>query len=169
MTYSGVHVLERKSQVAYGASRIAPVLKAAMAERNVSAKELARELDLWAAEDPRNRQTLDYRSIQNAAGGVACAFETYLTLSGFFGWGFINAVQAPIVGADELTALEIEIERERVEIATREALLSRRLAATRARGSVAGGALRLVPEESRAWRAQDRRSHRDMGADEAPS
>lgn len=163
MTYAELHVLERKPQGAYGARRVAPLLRQSMDDMGVTAKELARELAAWAALDPANRQALDYRTIQNAAGGVACALETYLTLSGFFGWGFIEAVQAPIVGADQLTALEIEIERERVEIATREALLNRRLAAARARGSVAGGALRLVPEEARAWNPSDRRADRNMG------
>jgi hypothetical protein len=149
MAYSELHVLERKSQVAYGAQRVASALRAEMEARGLSAKELAYELKLWAAEDPANRWALDYRTIQNAAAGTACALDTYLPLSGYFGWDWVESIQTPIHGADPLAAREAQLARQLAQVAALQARVERdrtlRSQASiglgrTARGSAQGGA-----------------------------
>jgi hypothetical protein len=111
MSLTELHVLERGSQVVRGAGRVALLLRAAMEARGLTAKELDRQLRLWAAADPANRWPVDYRTIQHAMHGTACALDTYLALSGFFGWDWVETLQTPIHGADPFTAREQELER----------------------------------------------------------
>lgn len=125
MTYAGVHVLERGHQTLRGPGRVAPMLRAEMEARGCSAKELAHELRLWAAEDPANRWAVDYRTIQHAAAGTACALDTYLTLSGFFGWDWVEEIQTPIHGADPLTAREAKLARQLAQVAALQARVER--------------------------------------------
>lgn len=128
MTGKGMHVLERKSQVMRGGRRVAPRLRAEMEALGVSAKELAILVRAWARQDAANRQALDYRTIQNAMAG-SCGLETYFTLSGYFGWDFIEEVQAPVVGNDPLAAREADLERHLAEAAAIHARLQRERAA----------------------------------------
>jgi len=125
MTYAGLHVLERESQVVRGAARIAPLLRAEMEARGLTAKELSVALRGWAADDPANRWPVDYRTIQHAAAGTACALDTYLALAGFFGWDFNESILTPIHGADPLTAREAEVVRQLNQAAALQARVER--------------------------------------------
>lgn len=165
MTSTGRRVLAREYQPMRGAGRVAPMLRESMADLGVSAKELAMQMRSWAALDPEHRWPVDYRTIQNAMQGNACTLDTYLALAGFLGWEFAERIQTPIHGADPLTALEIEIERERAEINAREVRLQRGRAANSARRAVVSGGLRLVPEEDRAWRTSPGFGPRGMGSE----
>ena len=118
MTQSGAHVLERQTQYAQrGHRRVAPLLRREMEERGLTAKELALQMKAWARSDPANRWAVEYRTIQNAADGTACALDTYLALSGFFGWDFVERLQTPIHGADPITAREIELAQQLAQVA----------------------------------------------------
>lgn len=158
MPQTGMHVLERGSQSVRGAGRVAPLLRREMESRGLSAKELAFALKAWAAQDPANRWALDYRTVQHAAAGTACALDTYLVLAGFFGWDFVESVQTPIRGADPTTDREAEIEAQLTAVAALQARLERdraaRSAATAAKprqaGQPLGGAAR-APREPRAF------------------
>lgn len=142
MTGKGLHVLERKSQLLRGGRRVAPRLVAEMDARGVTAKELAQQIAMWAAQDSQNRQPLDFRTIQNAMAG-SCGLETYFTLSGFFGWDFIEEVQTPVVGADPLSAREAALVRHQAQAAALHARLVReRAARTAASEHGRGGAVR---------------------------
>lgn len=90
--------------------RIAPMLREEMAERGLTAKELALEIEGWAARDLANRKPLDWRTIKHAMEG-SCEIDTYLMLGGFFGWPFIEQLHTPVVGADPIQAEEAELER----------------------------------------------------------
>lgn len=125
MPQTRMHVLEREFQPVRGAGRIAPLLRREMDERGVSAKELAFEMKAWAKQDPANRWALDFRTIQNAAAGTACALDTYLALSGFFGWDFVENVLTPIRGADPLADREAEVERQLRQVAALQARVER--------------------------------------------
>lgn len=129
MAYAERHVLEREYQPMRGPARVARLLRAEMERRHVSAKELAMQLKAWASEDPVNRWSLDYRTIQHAMAGTACALDTYLVLSGFFGWDFTESVQTPIHGADPLSAREAEVERQLTQVAALQARVERDRAA----------------------------------------
>ena len=109
MSLRSEHVLERGHQPLRGSARVAPLLRAEMEDRGITAKELAMELKVWAAMDRQNRWAVDYRTIQHAMAGTACALDTYLALSGFFGWDWCENVQTPIHGADPTTAREREL------------------------------------------------------------
>lgn len=139
MTEAGLHVMERNNRVLRARFRVARELE----KLNKTAKEISNEV-WWATEE-----RVDYRTIQNAAAGIACSLDTYDALVGTYGWNFDREVMTPRVGADPIAALEREIANERAEIAARERELERLKAAGRARESVAGGQLRLVPEEER--------------------
>jgi len=89
----------------------------------------------------------DKRDIRRLLNDRSCGSRLEDALASYFGWPFVEAVFTPVVGADPVAALEKEIERERAEIAAREERLARLRSADRARGSVAGGMLRLVAEE----------------------
>lgn len=128
MTGKGMHVLERKSQVLRGGRRVAPRLRAEMDAMGATAKELALLIQAWARKDPANRQSIDYRTIQNAMAGT-CALETYFSLSGYFGWDFIEEVQTPVVGADPPTFREAELARNQAQVAAIHARLQRDRAA----------------------------------------
>lgn len=138
MTGRGLHVLERKYQLVRGGRRVAPLLSAEMEERGISAKELAQQINMWAALDPANRQPLDYRTIQNATAG-SCGLETYFTLSGFFGWDFIEEVQTPVVGADPISAREAALVRHQAQVAAIHARLQRERAARSASAELGRG------------------------------
>jgi hypothetical protein len=125
MAYSERHVLEREYQPLRGPARVAPMLRQEMEDRGVTAKELSMQLRSWAAQDPRNRWPVDYRTIQNAAAGVACTLDTYLALSSYFGWDFIENVQTPIHGADPCSAREAEVERQLNQVAALQARVDR--------------------------------------------
>lgn len=125
MPQQRMHVLERESQPVRGAGRVAPLLRREMEARNVSAKELALLLKAWAKSDPAHRWPIDYRTIQHAAAGTACSLDTYLTLSGFFGWDFVEDVQTPIRGADPLTDREAIVARQLAQAAALQARVER--------------------------------------------
>lgn len=135
MTGQGLHVLERKSQLLRGGRRVAPRLIAEMTARGVSAKELAQQLTMWAAQDPQNRQSVDYRTIQNAMSG-SCGLETYFALAGFFGWEFAEEILTPVIGADPITAREAELERHKAQVAAIHARLERERSARSAASRV---------------------------------
>lgn len=124
----GLHVLERKSQLVRGGRRIAPRLRAEMEARGLTAKELSLRICGWARQDTDNRQPLDYRTIQNAMDG-SCGLETYFSLSGYFGWDFIEEVHTAVVGVDPLTAREEELARHQAQVAAVHARLTRERAA----------------------------------------
>lgn len=128
MTGQELHVLEREYQHLRGGRRVAPWLRAEMEDLGVSAKELSLLIKAWARQDPKNRQALDYRTIQHAMDGT-CALETYFSLSGYFGWDFIEEVQTPVVGADPITAREAELDRHQAQVAAIHARLERDRAA----------------------------------------
>lgn len=130
--------MERKYQLVRGGRRVAPLLVAEMDERGISAKELAQQINMWAALDPANRQPLDYRTIQNATAG-SCGLETYFTLSGFFGWDFIEEVQTPVVGADPISAREAALVRHQAQVAAIHARLQRERAARSASADLRRG------------------------------
>lgn len=132
MSLAELHVLERGSQPMRGASRVAAELRAEMEDRRLTAKELALLMRGWAAEDPAHRWALDYRTIQNAAAGTACALDTYLALTGFFGWDFSEAIQTPIHGADPISAREAEVVRQLNTAAALQARVERDRALRRA-------------------------------------
>lgn len=96
----------------------------------------------------------DKRDLRRLLNERTCGSRLEDALAAYFGWQFIEAVFTPVVGADPVTALEREIERERAEIAAREERLERLRSADRARGSVSGGGLRLVTEESGSGRTR---------------
>lgn len=116
----------------------------------------------WKATALAMRTGLDKRDAQRVLDG-SCGPRAFDKLAAAFGWGFVEAVMTPAVGADHLTALENEIARERNEIAAREARLVRLRSARRARGAVAGGELRLVAEEGWTWTAPHGRRAGDVG------
>jgi hypothetical protein len=132
MSLAEQHVLERGSQPARGASRVAAELRAEMEDRRITAKELALLMRGWASEDPAHRWALDYRTIQHAMAGTACALDTYLALAGFFGWDFSEAIQTPIHGADPLSAREAEVVRQLNTAAALQARVERDRALRRA-------------------------------------
>jgi hypothetical protein len=132
MSLAEQHVLERGSQPTRGASRVAAELRAEMEDRRLTAKELALLMRGWAAEDPVHRWALDYRTIQHAMAGTACALDTYLALAGFFGWDFSEAIQTPIHGADPLSAREAEVVRQLHQAAALQARVERDRALRRA-------------------------------------
>jgi hypothetical protein len=105
---------------------------------------------------------LDKRDAQRVVEG-SCGPRAFDRLAQAFGWPFLEAVMAPVVGADPLTALENEIERERNEIAARESRLARLRSARSARGAVVDGGLRLVLEEDGSFRASARIGDRGVG------
>lgn len=121
---------------------MAPLLKAEMEARGLTAKELSLRMRVWAAADPANRWAVEYRTIQNAADGTACALDTYLALSGYFGWDFVERIQTPIHGADPIAAREAELERQLSQVAALQARLEReralRAGASGGLGGVAG-------------------------------
>lgn len=139
MAYAELHVLERKSPVVRGGRRVAPALRAEMEARGATAKELADEIKLWARHDPIHRQAVDYRTIQKAMDGQ-CALETFFTLAGFFGWDFGEQVLTPVIGADPLTAREVELEQRLASAAALHARVER----DRALRAAAAPALALV-------------------------
>lgn len=148
MTYVGLHVLERGYQTVRGIARVAARLREEMEERRITAKELAFEMRSWAGDDLANRWALDYRTIQNAAQGTACALDTYLALAGFFGWDFSEAVQTPIHGADPLTAREAEVAKQLAQVSALQARVERERA-LRPRPSLGlGRVARRSPEAS---------------------
>ena len=148
MTFAEQHVLERGSQPLRGAGRVASQLRAEMERRGLSAKELALALRSWAGDDPRNRWAVDYRTIQHAMAGTACALDTYLALSGFFGWDFSETVQTPIHGADPLSAREAEVARQLNQVAALQARVERDRA-IRGRPPTGLGWLARRPSEGR--------------------
>lgn len=150
MTATGLHVLERKSQSVRGALRIAPRLREEMDARGLTAKELAMHMRGWAGEDPAHRWALDYRTIQHAMLGTACALDTYLALAGFFGWDFIESVQSPIHGADPLSAREAEVVRQLTQVAALQARVERDRA-LRAQTSPRVVRLARRPSEDGTW------------------
>ncbi len=136
--------MERETQSAQrGHRRVAPMLRAEMEARGLTAKELSLRMRVWAAADPANRWAVEYRTIQNAADGTACALDTYLALSGFFGWDFVERIQTPIHGADPITAREAELERQLCQVAALQARLERERAL---RAGAPGGAGGLAGE-----------------------
>lgn len=152
MTIEGLHVLERGSQTLRGARRVGAQLKSEMDRRGISAKELALALKGWAAKDPSNRWSVDYRTIQHAMAGTACALDTYLALSGYFGWDFSETIQTPIHGADPLSAREAEVARQLTQVAALHARVERDRA-LRGRPPVGLGWLAPRPAEGRAFPA----------------
>lgn len=168
MTFAEQHVLERGYQPLRGPARVAPLLRLEMDERGISAKELAMLLKSWAKSDPANRWAVDYRTIQHAMAGTACALDTYLALSGFFGWDFTENVQTPIHGADPLTAREAEVERQLTQIAALQARVERDRA-LRGQPPVGLGWLARRPTEGGALPACEDRTEaeQDAEADEA--
>jgi hypothetical protein len=110
----------------------------------LTAKEIALKVE-WATGHP-----IGVKTIQNAMIG-SLSLDTYDHLVGAFGWDFADNVTTPRIGATREASLEQEIAHERAEIAAREARLDRLRAARRARGSVAGGELRLVSTEDRTF------------------
>ena len=150
MSLAELHVLERKSQPVRGAARIAPLLRDEMELRGVTAKELAMQMKSWAARDPGNRWAPDYRTIQHAMSGSACALDTYLALAGFFGWDFTENVQTPIHGADPLTAREAEVARQLTKTAALQARVER-ARALRSEGASRLDRLAGGPAQFRTW------------------
>jgi hypothetical protein len=108
-----MHRLESESQPLRLGLRIASALK----DLRLTAKEIA----LLTA---KTGNRLDLRTVQNAMGG-SCSLDTYDVLIGTFGWEFEEKVMTPRVGASRIETLEQEIERERAEVAAREAYLAR--------------------------------------------
>jgi hypothetical protein len=125
MSHRGLHVLEREYQALRGPARVGERLRVEMEACGLSAKELAAALRVWAQADPAHRWPVDYRTIQHAMAGTACALDTYLALSGFFGWDFVESVQTPIRGADPLTDREAEVERQLTQVAALQARVER--------------------------------------------
>jgi hypothetical protein len=157
MSLVEMHVLERGSQPLRGARRIAPLLRAEMDALGLSAKELAARLREWAAEDPSNRWPVDYRVIQHAMLGTACALDTYLAFAGFFGWDFSERVQTPIHGVDPLSAREAEVVRQQHQVAALQARVERDRALRQraapglgwlARGPTPGGARAAIEDRA---------------------
>lgn len=144
------HVLERGYQPVRGLARVASILRAELDDRRISAKELAVLMRGWAAQDPRNRWAVDFRTIQNAAGGIACALDTYLALAGYFGWDFTENVQTPIHGADPLSAREAEVARQLTQVAALQARVERDRA-LRGRPPAGLGWLAPRPIERSSW------------------
>lgn len=167
MSLTELHVLERRSQPVRGPARIAPLLRDEMDVRNLTAKELAMQMRAWAVEDPANRWALDYRTIQHAMLGTACALDTYLALSGFFGWDFIETVQTPIHGADPVSAREAEVARQLVQVAALQARVERaralRSGKTSSLDRLAGGPFEVGPRA-----AGEARAFSEPKADEEP-
>lgn len=146
MNYSGMHVLERETQPLRGPARVAPLLRAEMEARSLTAKELALLMRAWASEDAGNRWAPDYRTIQNAMQATACSLDTYLALAGYFGWDFTEAVQTPIHGADPLTAREAEVARQLTQVAALQARVER---ARKVRSQASTGLDRMAGEPAR--------------------
>jgi hypothetical protein len=144
MAFTEQHVLERGYQPLRGPARIAPLIRAEMDDRGLTAKELALLMKAWAADDPRNRWALDFRTIQHAMAGTACALDTYLALSGFFGWDFTENVQTPIHGADPMTARERQLEARLAQASA----LHERIERERALRTAAAPLLALVERRS---------------------
>lgn len=87
-----------------GGLRIAPLLRAEMADRGMNARELSDAIAQWARADATNRKPLDTRTIQHAMEG-SCEIDTWLMLSGFFGWDCVEELHTPIIGATPVEAL----------------------------------------------------------------
>jgi hypothetical protein len=145
MTHAEKHVLVRGYLSLRGIGRVAQQLRGAMEARSLSAKELAMRLKSWAAEDPVNRWPVDFRTIQNAMQGQTCTLDTYLALSGFFGWDWVESIQAPIHGADPLTSREREVARQLSQVAALQARVERDRAARSQAATGLGGEARERP------------------------
>lgn len=122
-----------------------------MDDLGVTAKELTLQIKGWASQDPEHRQALDVRTIQNAMDG-SCGLETFITLSGFFGWDFIEQILTPAVGADPLSAREAELERYQAEAAAIFARVQRERAARSAPARLADQSHLVALQESRGGR-----------------
>ena len=112
------------------------------------------------------RTRSDKRDLQRLITDRSCGSRLEDRLAAYFGWMFVEAVFAPVIGGDPIETLEKELERERSEIAARELRLERLRAVHRARGSVVSGGLRLVSQEDRSWPAQARGRPGNLGDQE---
>lgn len=151
MTAATVGFMDKKDSTPSRGSRVAAYVETHMRRRGLGIGELA-----FAA-------GVDKRDLRRLLTEQSCGWRLEDALAAFFGWDFTHAVMTPVHGADHLTALEVEIERERNEIAARENRLARLRSARRARSAVAGGELRLVAEEGRSWTAPHGRRAGDLG------
>jgi hypothetical protein len=165
MSLAELHVLERGSQPVRGAARVAPILRDEMDARRITAKELAADMRRWASDDARHRWAPDYRTIQHAMAGTACALDTYLALAGYFGWDFSEAVQTPIHGADPLSAREAEVVRQLNQAAALQARLERDRA-VRGRPPLGLGWLARRPSEERPFASSPLGARLEQAAEE---
>lgn len=155
-----VHRLERKSRHPRAGDELAVRLREEMDARGLTAKEVARLVS------QRTEYRMDYRAVQNAMAGT-CSFDTATILAATFGWGFIDDVLEPIMGASRLAALEEEYARQRAAIQALDQQLELHLALA----PVAHRGLRLVSTEDRTWGSQGRvpaKAGRAPGSEEDP-
>lgn len=118
-------------------ARIAAWVRAHMERHGLSIGELAFKVQA------------DKRDLRRLLNDNSCGPRLNDLLDETFGFEFIDAVAAPLVGGDRIASLEKEIANEKAIVSAREAQLARLKAASRARVTQSGGALRLVGEEDR--------------------
>jgi len=102
----------------------------------------------------------DKRDVRRLLADRSCGHRLEDKLAAYFGWTFVRTVMAPVIE----TAIEAEIDRERSEIAAREARLAK-LYAARAEAPPASG---LVPPQVGAGPASLRLVAGDLGSPVAP-
>ena len=83
----------------------------------------------------------DKRDVQRLLEQRSCGHRLEDALAAYFGWSFVEAVMAPVIEK----SIEVEIAKERAEIAAREERLSRLYQAREGRG----GRRRLAGAEDR--------------------
>ena len=128
------------------ADLVALELRALCDAEGLTAKKLAAMVEI------RTGIRLDVRTVQNALAG-SCALETFGVFWRAFKWDFSARIGTNLIGLDEVSDRERDLQHERAEIAAREARLDRLRAARRAGMAAPRGELRLVGEEDRTWAA----------------
>lgn len=93
------------------------------------------------------RLKADKRDLRRLLQDRSCGWRLEDSLAAYFGPDFVDAVFAPVIGHGP-SRREIELERERAELAARRERLERRRAEDRAYASARPAGLRVVPDQA---------------------
>lgn len=92
------------------------------------------------------RLKADKRDLRRLLQDRSCGWRLEDSLAAYFGPEFVDAVFAPVIGQGP-SRREIELERERAELAARRERLERRRAEDRAFAAAPAPGLRVVPQQ----------------------
>jgi hypothetical protein len=93
------------------------------------------------------RLKADKRDLRRLLQDRSCGWRLEDSLAAYFGPDFVDAVFAPVIGHGP-SRREIELERERAELAARRERLERRRAEDRAFYAARPAGLRVVPQQA---------------------